>query len=170
MNFLQKKVTNYPTFNSLYFKTLVVRDTTTLFKGDNMKKLILPLTLLLITSISSAGNLEGSEVKKKCEMVTTDTIYIGYYGLVEKNDDLSKKFDAHLNEVESLAKKHNAKNFRTTSSSLSLNKSSYGQDRYDFSISISAEYAPNSSLTDALLKDIKASTASFSRTTNEICK
>lgn len=99
----------------------------------------------------------------ECETVQTDMVSMYTMAVVGKDKDLGKYYQSQVDRINELAGKYQWQDFKLTSQDFSVSTSSYGQDQYELSVSLSFQFRADYKAVSQLTKEADAYSISFSR-------
>ncbi len=101
---------------------------------------------------------------KKCAPEYLERVSVSYTELIKKGTDLGEVTREKIALLKGIAEKHGLKQYRLTSHSVGVNRSSFGTDMLDLQMYLEIEFAPDLDAMTALVKEAGAANVSSSVT------
>ena len=104
-----------------------------------------------------------AEDKKKCELIDKERVSLYYLQVATPTQKFGSIYESKIKKIEDIIEKHKIKGFTWLSQDMSSNKSTYGNDAFDLSITLSFEFDRDYDAMTVLIKESESANINFSR-------
>ncbi len=126
-------------------------------------------TAILASLLSAPLAFADTTLADECTTRETQMVSLYYMTIMKRDDDIGAFYKNKIDEINTLAAKHDWADYQLTSQDVSISQSSYGTGMQDVTVSVSFQLAADYNTISQISKGTDAYSISSSRYAEQIC-